>query len=307
MKKQRVTEKGSTWMYYPAQRQTDRAMIVAIGDSDHDLMVRGAAKYFTQLDCDVLAICPTQFEKKYTGYHNFPLEHIECAIKWLEENGHQKIGIAGGSTTGMLALIAASYISSLSLVLAYSPSDFVMQGFYRGKKNGHIPEWPATGQSTVSYQGKPIPYSPFNLDDEAYYNVTFGKSTKEAGEINSLLLFEHVEKQPEFERGFIQIERIKAVVHAFGADDDTLWETTKYIKRAKERLKGKETTCKFYTHCYERGTHFVFPQGLLEAMLPFDVNFIIGKFFKVAKAFPKECEKVRREIDRITTEAIKNW
>lgn len=307
MKKHRVIEKGYTWMYYPSHQKTDKAMIVALGGSDNDLMVKGTAKYFTQLGCDVAAICPKQFDKKYTGYHKFPLECIEEVVKWLDATGHHKIGMAGGSTTAIVALLAASYISNLSLILVYSPADFVMQGFYRGKKDGYIPEWPAKGESIVSYRGQNVPFSPFHLEDKAYYDMSFGRSTKDEGEVNCLALFQHVESQPQFERGLIKVEQIKAIVHAFGAEDDTLWETTKYIKRIEERLAGKETTCKFYAHCYEKGTHFVFPQSMLKNILPVGINLLIGKMFRSGKAYPRECEYTRYDIDRITREAVNSW
>ena len=46
--------------------------------------------------------------KKDYGHHNYPLERIEKAINWLKAHGDQKIGIVGASTTGTLALTAAS-------------------------------------------------------------------------------------------------------------------------------------------------------------------------------------------------------
>ena len=46
--------------------------------------------------------------KKDYSHHNYPLEYIEKAIAWLKLHGNEKIGIAGASTTGTLALTAAS-------------------------------------------------------------------------------------------------------------------------------------------------------------------------------------------------------
>jgi dienelactone hydrolase len=69
--------------------------------------------------------------KKDYGHHSYPLERFEKAIAFLKEEGYRKIGIVGASTTGMLALIAASYYPDITMTLAFSPSDFVMEGFYR--------------------------------------------------------------------------------------------------------------------------------------------------------------------------------
>ena len=74
--------------------------------------------------------------KKDYGHHNYPLERIEKAITWLKSHGNAKIGIAGASTTGTLALTAASLFDDISLTIAMTPSDFVWQGFMQGKKDG---------------------------------------------------------------------------------------------------------------------------------------------------------------------------
>ena len=57
---------------------------------------------------------------------------------------NKKIAIAGASTTGMYALIAASYYPEITLTIAMTPADFVMEGFYQGKRDGQT-EWPGEG------------------------------------------------------------------------------------------------------------------------------------------------------------------
>ncbi len=77
-----------------------------LGDSSDDYMVRCAVKWLHKQGFSVLAMSP---DKKDYGHHNLPLERFGAAIKALKENGIEKIGIIGASTTGILALIAASY------------------------------------------------------------------------------------------------------------------------------------------------------------------------------------------------------
>ena len=54
---------------------------------------------------------------------------VEAAIAWLTAHGNRKVGIAGASTTGTLALTAAAYFPALTLTIAMTASDFVWQGF----------------------------------------------------------------------------------------------------------------------------------------------------------------------------------
>ena len=51
-------------------------------------------------------------------------------------NSNQKIGIVGASTTGTLALTAASYFEDITLTIGLTPSDFIWHGFMQGKKDG---------------------------------------------------------------------------------------------------------------------------------------------------------------------------
>ncbi|MFR0733485.1 MAG: acyl-CoA thioester hydrolase/BAAT C-terminal domain-containing protein [Oscillospiraceae bacterium] len=74
-------------------------------------------------------------QKDY-GHHNYPLERIERAIEAIKSIGNRKIGIVGASTTGMLALVAASYYKDISLTIAMTPCDFIMEGFYQDGKDG---------------------------------------------------------------------------------------------------------------------------------------------------------------------------
>ena len=76
-------------------------------------------------------------------------------MAWLKLHGNEKIGIAGASTTGTLALTAASIFSDISLTIAMTPSDFVWQGFMQGKKDG-CKEWPMGGRITLFLQGKAL-------------------------------------------------------------------------------------------------------------------------------------------------------
>ena len=115
--------------------------------------------------------------KKDYGHHNYPLECIEKAMAWLKLHGNEKIGIAGASTTGTLALTAASIFSDISLTIAKTPSDFVWKGFMQGKKDG-CKEWPIEGESLFSYKGKPLSYMPFCYQHPDYWRIISEESKR---------------------------------------------------------------------------------------------------------------------------------
>lgn len=61
-------------------------------------------------------------------------------------------------TIGMMALLAAAYYSDITLTIAMTPPDFVMEGFYQDGRDG-ARERPGDDESSASYEGKSLPYA----------------------------------------------------------------------------------------------------------------------------------------------------
>ena len=206
----------------------------------------------------------------------------------------------------MYALLAASYYPEITLTLAMTPADFVMEGFYQGKRDGQT-EWPGDGESSASWEGKPLPYLPY-----AYRHPEYGKKMKEEAKkggdlIASREIFVASEKaHPIREEEFIKIERIKGKLLLIGAKDDVLWETEKYIKRMEKRLAEREHTCEVESYIYEHATHFVFPEGMVKTILPVGGD-LLTRVFAAGRKFPKECKAARIDIDRRVTQAVNAW
>lgn len=87
---------------------------------------------------------------------------------WQCRGGADCAVIAGASTTGTLALTAASFFPEITLTIAMTPSDFIWQGFMQGKRDG-CHEWPIEGESLFSYHGEPLPYMPFCYGHPQYW------------------------------------------------------------------------------------------------------------------------------------------
>ena len=275
-----------------------------LGDDAADYMARSAVKWLMKLGVNVMTMSPG---KKYYGHHNYPLERIETAIAWLKAHGNQKIGIAGASTTGTLALTAAAMFPEISLTIAMTPSDFVWQGFMQGKKDG-CKEWPIAGESLFSYHGKPLPYMPFCYQHPQYWQV-IAEETRQSGDmLASRKLFDDSEAaHPITEDAYIKVENIRGRLLLIGAADDSLWDTAKYIRRMERRLAEKPHDCTVETAVYAHGTHFVFPEGMLKTILPIGSGLFMKLAFRAAKQFPEACRQTRMDIDRRITAAIQAW
>lgn len=303
MKKIKETEKGFYGCYWPGEGSRC-AILAMLGDDCEDYMAKSAVKWLQKkFQVSVLTLSPAH--KDYS-HHNLPVERIGAAITYLKAQGIEKFGIAGASTTGMYALLAASYYPEITLTIAMTPADFVMEGFYQGKRDGQT-EWPGDGESSASWEGKPLPYLPY-----AYRHPEYGKKIKEEAKrggdlIASREIFVASEKaHPVREEEFIKIERIRGKLLLIGAKDDVLWETEKYIKRMEKRLAEREHTCEVESCIYEHATHFVFPEGMVKTILPVGGD-LLTRVFAAGRKFPKECKAARIDIDRRITQAVDAW
>ena len=100
--------------YWECGTATDCAIIAMLGDDPEDHMARSAVRWLLRLGVNVLTMSPG---KKDYSHHNYPLERIEAAIGFLLAHGNRKIGIAGASTTGTLAMVAASLFLEITLTI----------------------------------------------------------------------------------------------------------------------------------------------------------------------------------------------
>lgn len=298
-----VEKDGFFGAYFRNEKSCNRAMILMLGDDIDDRMAVSGAKWILEQDCNVMTMSPNP--KDY-GHHSYPLERFEKAIAYLKAQGNQKIGIAGASTTGMLALAVASYFSDITLTIAFTPADFVMEGFYRDGLDG-VRERPGDYESSLAYKGEQLPFLPYAYRHPQYWQM-IKKESKEGGDvIASRKLFDESERlHPLQEEEKIKVENIKGKIIFVGAEDDVLWDTCKYIRRMTERLNSLPHESEYEALLYEHGTHFVFPQSMLKLMLPVGSGLMV-KAFKAGRRYPKECKATRIDIDEKLSKVIAEW
>ena len=295
---------GFCGAWYPNPDGSNRALILMLGDSSEDRMAVSAAKWIHRQGCHALAMSP---DKKDYGHHNYPLERFGKALEFLQSQGCEKIGIIGASTTGMLALVAASYYPEIRLTIAVSPSDFIMEGFYQDGKDG-MRERPGDNESSVSWQGKPLPYLPYAYRHPEYWQKIMEESKAGGDKIASRKMFDESERRnPLQEEEKIKVERIRGRVVCIGAEDDVLWDTCRYIRRMEQRLSETPHDNIFEAWLYEHGTHFAFPESMLKMMLPVGSGLLVKFMFRAGKEHPKECWETRLDIDCRLTELLRSW
>lgn len=296
-----VEKDGFYGAYFKCSTDSKKAFILMLGDNIDDFMAIAGAKWLMKRYCNVMTMSPA---KNDYSHHNYPLERFEKAIAYLKSQGNTKIGIVGASTTGMLSLVAASYLPDITLTVAISPSDFVMEGFYRDGLDG-VRERPGDYESSVSYHGESLPFLPYAYRHPEYWHM-IEKESKEGGDmVASRKLFDESERRhPLQEEEKIKVENINGKVVFVGAEDDVLWDTCRYIRRMTERLALLPHECEYEALTYEHGTHFAFPQSMMNPLL---LNLLVKFAFSAGKKYSKECKATRIDIDEKLSMAIKEW
>ena len=298
-----VEKDGFYGVYFENEKPCNRAMILMLGDDANDTLAIGGAKWILEQNCNVMTMSPNP--KDY-GHHSYPLERFEKVIAYLKSRGNKKIGVGGASTTGMLALVAASYFPEITLTLAFCPSDFVMEAFYQDGLDG-AHERPGDNESSLTYQGEPLPYLPYAYRHPEYWQKIKEESKAGGDMIASRKMFEESERRhPLQEKEKIKVENIKGKVVFVGAEDDVLWDTCNYIRRMVKRLETMPHECEYEAYTYEHGTHFTFPQGMLKKVLPV-VSGLLPWVFKAGRTYAKECKATRIDVDKNITRLLKEW
>ena len=299
-----VRADGFYGAYFKNPAECYHGVILMLGDRIDDAMVKMGVKWLHGQGCNVLTMAP---ETKDYAFHNFKIEYFEEAIKALKKRGNVKFGIMGASTTGMAALAAASLIPELTLTVAISPSDYIMEGFYRDGKDG-AKERPGNNESSLSYRGEGMPYMRYAYRHPEYWQKIQDETKRRGDMIASRDMFDRSEELcPLTEDMMIKVENIHGKVALIGAEDDSLWDTCRYIRRMADRLRSKPHYCKCALITFEYGSHLLFPQSMLETLLPVGSSLALKMTFKTLREHPAECKKSRIKLDRRLRRIIKNW
>ncbi len=288
--------------YFQAEA-SGAAMILLVGSGKNNLLAKGVAKWLVKRGVSALCLGP----EDGLGYHSFPLERVEEAIRFLKGQGSRKIGILGASITTIPALIAAARFSELSLTIAVTPCDFVLQGFSKRKRDG-CAEWPVEGESMLTWRGEPLPYLPYAYQHPEYWRVIMEETKGSGSLLSSRRLFCDTEAAAKLtEDVMIPVEKIRGRLLLIGCEDDCLWPTARYIRRMDERLKSRPGSSRYDALIYAHGSHFAFPESMLRQLLPILPDFLINRAFRAARRYPKECRATREDIDRRVRQAIEEW
>lgn len=110
--------------------------------------------------------------------------------------------------------------------------------------------------------------------------------------VNSRKIFDDSRSRSPDRGGRVHQDRKhKGKLVLIGAEDDALWDTAKYIRRAEKRLSEKPHSCNAEFFVYKHGTHYVFPRKFAEKHFTDRRGLFLKLAFKAQKVSRRNASK----------------
>jgi hypothetical protein len=271
---------GFEGIIYDAENGDDRLLIIIQGLKGLELPEK-YAKLFSEQGYSALALSYYGAEGQKKDMRAIPLDQFQLACDEMKRLGYKRIGIYGNSKGAGMALLAASVVSDISLVIAASSFGHIMQG--TGKASEDI------CKAMVSFKGNDFPYVV-----KGKLMSDFIKRCFRERNIRLLYFFDEWDKKGT-EENEIPVEKING---------DILFLTSTYDESVPAK-RDAELLCKrlermHFKHDYrhinsEIGSHNLGYFPVNNNMLPRE------------KKHPEECQKAREETLEIILRTIDTW
>jgi dienelactone hydrolase len=230
-----VREEGLVGKFFRPQGNGPHPGLLVVGGSGGGLAwSEEMAAMFASHGFAAMALAYFAIDPLPKGLEQIPLEYFGKAISWMRGQptvAKDKIGIAGISRGGELALLLGATFPSLRAVVAYSPSALVWAGL--SLNFGGPP------RSAWTNRGQELPFlMPFGLGD-AYFQAVLSSPPAQV------------------EAAAIPVERIHGPVLLISGQDDKVWSSSKFAERVMERLSQRRHPYPDKNLSYSGAGHYI--------------------------------------------------
>jgi len=271
---------GFEGILYRAQRNDDRLLIVVQGLKGLDLPSKYAA-LFAEKGYSTLAMSYYGGEGQKKGMRAIPLEQFQAACDEMKRMGFKRIGIYGNSKGAGMALLAASVVPDISLVIAASSFGHIMQG--TGGPGEDL------CKAMVSFNGRDFPY----VKKERLFSSFIGRCVREHN-IKLLYFFDEWDIKGTSENE-IPVERINGDILFLTSTHDESVPAKRDAELLVKRLQRSGFKYGFRHINSETGSHNLGYFPVNNNMLPRE------------KKYPEECQKAREETLAIILNSLEKW
>ena len=271
---------GFSGVLYDVGNGDDRLLIVIQGLKGLELPER-YAQLFADKGFSTLAMSYYGGTGQKKNMRAIPLEQFQAACDMMKEYGYKRIGIYGNSKGAGIALLAASVVLDISLVIAASSFGHIMQG--TGKPDED------TCKAMVSYKGQDFPYV-----EKGKLMSDFMKRCIHEKKIRLLYFFDEWD-QKGTEENEIPVERINGDILLLTSTHDESVPAKRDAELLVKRLQRNNFKYNYRHINSETGSHNLGYFPVNNSMLPRE------------KKYPEECQQAREETLEIILKTLDKW
>ena len=284
-----VKEDGFEARWFPGTTHADRVIIWMHGSGMNEKHCFADSAYMRNAGYSVLVLGFYFWRGMSRKMRAIPVEYVERAVEELKRSGYSRIGIHGISSGASYALLCASLIPDISLVISICPFDHVME---EPKIFGK-----PTGRSWFSYRGKDYPCSLFTGQREKGFFGSLRAYRKQDTERRREFLRSLYENATLTEESRIRVENMKADVLLVAPERDNEWPSPTAVRRMEQRLREADYGGWVQAVIYPRAGH------LLGTNPPESWK----KAFPPEKKWPEECDAARRDCFDREFRFLEEW
>ena len=284
-----LKEDGFSAYWFEGGKYKEKAIIWMHGSAMNEKHCLADSLYLREAGYSVLVLGFYYWKGMSKKMRAIPVEYVERAVSELKKNGYEKIGIHGISSGAAYALLCASLIPDISLVLSICPFDYVVE---EPKIIGK-----PTGRSWFSYRGKDYPCALFTGQREKGFFGSLREYRKQDTEHQGEFLRSLYENAMLTEESRIKVEKMKADVLLVAPERDNEWPSPDAVRRMAKKLKEASYPYRVQTIIYPYASH------LLGTNPPKSWK----KAFLAEKKWPKECNEARKDCFEQEFRFLEGW
>lgn len=263
--------------------RTDKVVITLPGSEGGLQNAERMARFLHQHQIPALAL--GYYRTAHTGRDlaRIPLEYIEYAIRWLKENGYEKIAVQGISRGAEYAAAAAVTFPEITCTILRAPGCFYSEGLIRNNPSG---------TSSWTFRGEELPYAPFSVRSFTgqRQQELAAADARAAGGKTPLLA---AEPAPAAE---IPLERAHGPVLLFSSEADTVLPSAESGRALDARLSSHDFPYPHKHVCYSYVSHILLEQA----------SRFSREVFQSERAHPEECARERQHLGDTTIHWLEN-
>ena len=284
-----LKEDGFQAYWFEGSAYKDNVIIWMHGSGMNEKHCLADSEYMRKAGYSVLVLGFYYWQGMPKNMRGIPVDYVEKAVAELKRSGYDRIAIHGISSGAAYALLCASLIPEISLVIAVCPFDYVVE---EPKIFGR-----PTGRSWFSWHGSDYPCALFTGQREKGFFGSIREYRKHDTEHRNEFLRSFYEHADLTEEARIKVENMQADVLLFAPERDNQWPSADAVRRMEKKLQDSGYPYRVRAEIYPKASH------LLGTNPPESWK----KAFPPEKKWPRECNEARKDCFEQEYGFLREW